>query len=54
MKDVLTPFYATKCMEKMPAQDPVALSKKLDIQKIYYDVNMRNQIVLKSSNSFDF
>ncbi len=54
MKDVMTPFYATKCMEKMPAQDPVALSKKLDIQKIYYDVNMRNQIVLKSSNSFDF
>lgn len=54
MKDVMTPFYATKCMEKIPAQDPVALSKKLDIQKIYYDVNMRNQIVLKSSNSFDF
>lgn len=53
MKDVMTPFYATKCMVKSPAQEPVALSKKLDIKNIYYDVNMRNNIVLKPSNPFE-
>ena len=53
MKDVMTPFYATKCMEKIPAQEPVALSKKLDIKSIYYDVYARNRIVLNQSNPFD-
>ena len=53
MKDVMTPFYATKCMEKIPAQAPVALSKKLDIKSIYYDVYARNRIVLNQSNPFE-
>lgn len=46
MKDVMTPFYATKCMVKNPAQEPIALSKKLDSQKIFYDIERRNRIVL--------
>ena len=46
MMDEMTPFYATKCMEKSPAQEPVALSKKLDAEKVYYDIDRRNKIVL--------
>ncbi len=47
MKDVMTPFFATKCMEKKSKAMPIALSKQLDIENIFYDVERRNQIVLK-------
>ena len=53
MKDVMTPFYQTKCMEKLPAQEPVALSRKLDIKNIFYDIEKRNKIVLKPSNPWE-
>ena len=44
--DTMTPFYATKCMEKLSAEEPIAISKKLDVEKIYYDIPRRNAIVL--------
>lgn len=53
MKDVMTPFYATSCMEKRPAGEPLSISKNLNIEDIFYDVNKRNSIVLKPSNPFD-
>ncbi len=53
MKDVMTPFYATKCMEKKSMPDPIALSKQLNIDEIFYDIDRRNSIVLKSKNSYD-
>lgn len=53
MKDVMTPFYATKCMEKKGAPEIVGLSKKLNIQDIYYDIDKRNAIVMKPRNPFD-
>ena len=46
MMDTMTPFYATKCMEKLSAEEPIAISKKLDVEKIYYDIPRRNAIVL--------
>ena len=49
MKDEMTPFFATKCMEKLPAKPPVTLARKLDIKEVYYDIERRNKIVLKSS-----
>lgn len=53
MKDVMTPFYATSCMAKKPAEEPVSLSNKLNIEDIYYDVNKRNAIVLRPRSPFD-
>ena len=54
MKDVMTPFYETKCMEKKSAPPIVAMSKKLDIDKIYYDIDRRNQIVMgKQKNPYE-
>ena len=53
MKDVMTPFYATDCMVKKPAQEPVSLSATLNIEDIYYDVNKRNSIVLRPKNPFE-
>lgn len=53
MKDVMTPFYATSCMVKNPAGEPLAISKNLKIEDIYYDVNKRNSIVLKPRNPFE-
>jgi type IV secretion system protein VirD4 len=53
MKDVMTPFFATKCMEKKSAPEIVGLSKKLDIQSIYYDIDRRNAIVMKPKNPFE-
>ncbi len=47
MKDVMTPFFATKCMEKKSKDMPISLSRQLDIEKIFYDIERRNQIVLK-------
>ena len=51
MRDTMTPFYATKCMVKDPAQEPIALSHKLDSQNIYYDIDRRNAIVLNDDST---
>lgn len=53
MKDTMTPFFETKCMEKKKAPPIVGLSKKLDVQQIYYDIDKRNSIVLRPKNPFD-
>lgn len=53
VKAKMTPFYQTKCMEKSPAQRPIALSKKLNAEEIFYDVTKRNSLVLKPKNPFD-
>ncbi len=46
MMDTMTPFYATKCMVKSSAAEPMGISKKLDIDKIFYDIDRRNEIIL--------
>ena len=51
MKDKMTPFFATKCMEKSPAKEPMALSKKLDTRAVFYDIDRRNDIVLKNGRN---
>lgn len=48
MKDTMTPFFTTKCMEKSPAKEPIALSRKLDTRAVFYDIERRNEIVLKN------
>ena len=53
MKDVMTPFYATACMAKKPSGEPVSISKMLNVEDIYYDINKRNSIVLKPKSPFD-
>lgn len=53
MKDVMTPFFDTKCMEKKKAPPIVGLSRKLNIQDIYYDIDKRNSIVIKPRNPFE-
>ena len=50
MMDTMTPFFATKCMEKSPAKEPVALSRKLDTKNVFYDIERRNKIVLKDED----
>lgn len=53
MKDVMTPFFETKCMDKKAAPPIVGLSKKLDIDSIFYDIDKRNSIVMKPKNPFE-
>lgn len=53
MKDVMTPFFETKCMEKKKAPPIVGLSKKLVIEDIFYDIDKRNSIVMRPRNPFD-
>ncbi len=53
MKDVMTPFFETKCMEKKRAPAIVGLSKQLNIDKIFYDVEKRNAIVMKPKNPYN-
>ncbi len=53
VKASMTPFFKTKCMIKDPAQRPIALSKRLNGEEIFYDVERRNKIVLKPRNPFD-
>lgn len=53
MKDVMTPFYATDCMVKKPTQEAMAITRTLNIENIYYDINKRNSIVLKPKSPFD-
>ena len=51
--DVMTPFFQAKCMEKLKKPDPMALSKQLNIEEIFYDIDRRNQIVMKPKNAYD-
>lgn len=53
MMDVMTPFFQTKCMEKLKKPDPMGLSKQLNIEEIFYDIDRRNQIVMKPKNAYD-
>ena len=53
MMDVMTPFFQAKCMEKLKKPDPMALSKQLNIEEIFYDIDRRNQIVMKPKNAYD-
>jgi len=53
MKDEMTPFFETKCMEKKKAPPIVGLSKKLNIDEIYYDIDKRNSIIMKPRNPFE-
>ena len=53
VKDKMTPFYATNCMIKSTAGRKIGISKKLDTEKLYYDVEKRNRLVLKPRNPFD-
>lgn len=47
LKEVMTPFWKTEEMEKDPAKQPIALAKSLDYESIFYDIEKRNQIVLR-------
>ena len=49
MMDTMTPFYATKCMVKSSAPEPMGISKKLEVDKIFYDIDRRNAIVLNDN-----
>lgn len=53
MKDVMTPFFETKCMEKRQAPAMLGLSRKLNIDDIFYDIDKRNAIVMKPKNPFE-
>ena len=53
MMDVMTPFFQAKCMEKLKKPDPMALSKQLNIEEIFYDIDRRNEIVMKPKNAYD-
>lgn len=53
MKDVMTPFFQTKCMVKKSAPEMASISKILNVEEIYYDVNKRNAIVLNPRSRFD-
>lgn len=54
LKEVMTPFYQTKCMEKSTATAPVSVSKSLDEEKIFYDIETRNKLLIKPKNPFGF
>lgn len=53
VKDKMTPFFDTPCMIKKPAGRKIGISRKLDAEKLYYDVEKRNKMVLKPKNPFD-
>ena len=53
IKDRMTPFYQTKCMVKSTAGRKIGISKKLDADRLFYDVKKRNSLVLKPRNPFD-
>ena len=54
LKEEMTPFFKADCMEKSPAEEPVALAKSLDFNSIYYDIERRNKIILKPRNPFGY
>ena len=49
----MTPFYATPQFDKRQAPEEYAPSRSLNEDKIYYDINIRNRKVMKSSTGFD-
>lgn len=53
VKDKMAYFWKTKCMVKNPAGRKIGISKKLDAEALYYDVEKRNKLVLKPRNPLD-
>lgn len=53
MKDIMTPFFDTACMEKKSAKAPMAISKPLDVEKIFYDIDKRNSIIFQPKSPFE-
>ncbi len=53
IKEEMTPFWNTKCMEKDPANPAVGLAKSLDYDAIYYDYEKRNRLIVKPRSPFD-
>ena len=53
IKSPMTPFYATPQFDKRQAPEEYAPSRSLNEDKIYYDINIRNRKVMKSSTGFD-
>ena len=51
MKDTMTPFFECDMMEKVKSKPQIALSKKIDNNEIFYDIDKRNEIVLQKSTS---
>ena len=56
VKEVMSPFYSTSIFTKDPATPPVGLAKSLDAEKIYYDIEKRNELYVKPKprNPFGF
>lgn len=53
MKDVMTPFFDTPCMKKSSAKEPISISRPLDVQSIFYDIDKRNSIVFMPKSPFE-
>ena len=53
IKDQMAFFWKTKCMVKNPAGRKIGISKKLDAEALYYDVEKRNKLVLKPRSPYD-
>ena len=53
IKSPMTPFYATPQFDKRQAPEEYAPSRSLNEDKIYYDINIRNRKVMKTSTGFD-
>ena len=53
IKTPMTPFFATPQFDKRKAPEEYAPSKSLNENAIYYDINVRNKKVIKSSSPFD-
>lgn len=53
MKDKMTPFFDTACMKKLSAQAPMEISKPLNVETIFYDIEKRNSLVLKPKSPFE-
>ena len=49
MKDVMTPFFDCDFMEKVSSKMPPSLSKMLDPNEVFYDMEKRNQIIFGAS-----
>ncbi len=54
LKEKMTLFAKNDFFAKNPAQYPSGLAKKLNSDAIFYDIDKRNKIVLKSGNPLDF
>ncbi|MBQ8444166.1 MAG: type IV secretory system conjugative DNA transfer family protein [Clostridia bacterium] len=54
MKDTMTPFFECDFMEKRSSKMPARITKPIDVNKIFYDVEKRNQIVFGSKVEDDF